>query len=68
MLQVRNNIKRRKRKEVNGLKPGVGISLYSESEQGDGFGSQELLVFGYSESWHGNLEKKFKERAHRTNF
>lgn len=46
LLQVRNdNIKRRKRKEVDGLKPVVGIYLYSESEQDAGFGNQEVLIF-----------------------
>lgn len=46
LLQVRNdNIKRRKRKEADGLKPVVGIYLYSESEQDAGFGNQEVLIF-----------------------
>lgn len=44
--QVRSGkIKRRKGKEVNGLKPKVGMFLYSESEQCDGFGNREILRF-----------------------
>ena len=45
LLICPNVIKRRKRKEVDGLKPVVGIYLYSESEQDAGFGNQEVLIF-----------------------
>lgn len=46
LFQVENDkIKRRKRKEVNGLRPRDGTCLYSESEQWADFGIWEILIF-----------------------